>query len=174
MLLSHLPEGDPLFPDDYLTDQPERTLAAEMVREQVLAHTRDELPFSTAVVVDQFEEPETTGRAAAAVLHDLRRAADSQKPIVIGRAGDMIKRIGTAARLELERFFETKVYPRSPRQSEAGLARGRAHAGQPRASSKGESRTHGRRKRGRGSPACWLQNDASSLERPCRCTPPKR
>jgi GTP-binding protein Era len=109
VLLSHLPESEPLFPDDYLTDQPERTLAAEMVREQVLAHTRDELPFSTAVVVDQFEEPEATGgllRLFCTILVE----SDSQKPIVIGRAGEMIKRIGTAARLELERFFETKVY----------------------------------------------------------------
>ena len=109
VLLARLPESDPLFPDDYLTDQPERTLAAEMVREQVLAHTRDELPFSTAVVVDQFEEPEANGgllRLYCTILVE----SDSQKPIVIGRAGDMIKRIGTAARLELERFFETKVY----------------------------------------------------------------
>jgi GTP-binding protein Era len=109
VLLSHLPESDPLFPDDYLTDQPERTLAAEMVREQVLAHTRDELPFSTAVVVDQFEEPEEAGGLLRLYCTIYVESA-SQKPIVIGRAGDMIKRIGTAARLELERFFESKVY----------------------------------------------------------------
>jgi GTPase len=109
VLLSHVPEGEPLFPDDYLTDQPERTLAAEMVREQVLAHTREELPFSTAVIVDQFDEPEQPGgllRLYCTILVE----QPSQKPIVIGRAGDMIKRIGTAARQELERFFETKVY----------------------------------------------------------------
>jgi GTP-binding protein Era len=109
ILMAHLPESAPLFPEDYLTDQPERTLAAEMVREQVLLHTRDELPFSTAVVVDQFEEPEKTGgvlRLYCTILVE----TDSQKPIVIGRAGDMIKSIGTAARLELERFFETKVF----------------------------------------------------------------
>lgn len=109
VLLAHLPVGPPMFPDDYLTDQPERMLAAEMVREQVLVHTRDELPFTTAVVVDQFEEPETPGgllRLYCSILVE----QSSQKPIVIGRAGDMIKRIGTAARLELERFFETKVY----------------------------------------------------------------
>jgi GTP-binding protein Era len=109
VLLSHLPESDPLFPEDYLTDQPERTLAAEMVREQVLAHTRDELPFSTAVAVDQFEEPEETG-GLLRLFCTIYVESDSQKPIVIGRAGDMIKRIGTAARLELERFFETKVF----------------------------------------------------------------
>jgi GTPase len=108
-LLAHLPEGEPLFPEDYLTDQAERTLAAEMVREQLLAHTRDELPFSTAVVVDQFEEPEQTGgllRLYCTILVE----QPSQKSIVIGRAGAMIKTIGTAARAELERFFETRVF----------------------------------------------------------------
>jgi GTP-binding protein Era len=108
-LLAHLPEGERLFPEDYLTDQPERTLAAEMVREQVLAHTRDELPFSTAVVVDQFEEPAEPGgllRLFCSILVE----QPSQRPIVIGHAGEMIKTIGTAARLELERFFETRVY----------------------------------------------------------------
>jgi GTP-binding protein Era len=109
VLLSHLPEGERLFPEDYLTDQPERTLAAEMVREQVLAHTRDELPFTTAVVVDQFDEPEKEGgllRLYCTILVE----QDSQKPIVIGHAGDMIKKIGTAARLELEQFFGTRVF----------------------------------------------------------------
>ncbi len=109
VLLSHLPEGECLFPEDYLTDQAERTLAAEMVREQVLALTRDELPFSTAVVVDQFEEPEREGgllRLFCTILVE----QDSQKPIVIGRAGDMIKKIGTAARQELEQFFGTRVF----------------------------------------------------------------
>ncbi len=108
-LLGHLPEGERLFPEDYLTDQPERTLAAEMVREQVLAHTHDELPFSTAVVVDQFEEPEKTGgllRLYCTILVE----QPSQKPIVIGHAGAMIKAIGTAARLELEKFFATRVF----------------------------------------------------------------
>jgi len=108
-LLGHLPEGERLFPEDYLTDQPERTLAAEMVREQVLAHTHDELPFSTAVVVDQFEEPEKTGgllRLYCTILVE----QPSQKPIVIGHAGAMIKAIGTAARLELEKFFAARVF----------------------------------------------------------------
>jgi GTPase len=109
VLLARLPEGEPLFPEDYLTDQPERTLAAEMVREQVLAHTRDELPFSTAVVVDQFEEPEEPGGLLRLFCSILVEQA-SQRPIVIGHAGEMIKTIGTAARVELERFFETRVY----------------------------------------------------------------
>ena len=84
-LLAHLPEGEPLYPDDYLTDQPERFFVAELVREQVLQHTHAELPFASAVVVDRFEEPDEKGTAAA-VLHDPRRAR-SQKPIVVGKGG---------------------------------------------------------------------------------------
>ena len=109
VFLAHLPEGPPLYPDDYLTDQPERFFVAEIVREQVLQHTHAELPFSTAVVVDKFEEPEREHglmRLYCTILVE----RDSQKPIIIGRRGEMIKRIGTAARLELERFFDTKVF----------------------------------------------------------------
>jgi GTPase len=107
-VLDQLPEGEPLYPEDYLTDQPERFFAAEIVREQVLRHTHAELPFSTAVVVDQFEEPDEGGllRLYCTILVE----RDSQKPIVIGRRGEMIRTIGTAARLELERFFDTRVF----------------------------------------------------------------
>jgi GTP-binding protein Era len=107
-ILQHLPEGEPLYPPDYLTDQPERFFVAELVREQVLRHTHAELPFSTAVVVDRFEEPDANGimRLYCSIL--VERA--SQKAIVVGRAGGMIKRIGTAAREELERFFDARVY----------------------------------------------------------------
>ena len=109
VLLAHLPEGEPLFPEDYLTDQPERFFAAELVREQVLRHTHAELPFSTAVVVDAFEEPETPGgllRLHCSIL--VERA--SQKPILLGKGGAMIKAIGTAARHALEAFFDTRVF----------------------------------------------------------------
>ncbi len=108
VLLEQLPEGDPVYPDDYLTDQPERALAAEIVREKVLRHTRDELPFSTAVAVDQFDESsrDTLLRIYCTIFVE----QESQKPIVVGRGGDMIKRIGTEARHDLERFFDTKVF----------------------------------------------------------------
>jgi GTP-binding protein Era len=91
-----------------LTDQPERVIVAEIVREQVLRHTRAEIPFSTAVVVDRFEEPDDSGlmRLYCTILVE----RDSQKPIIVGRGGGMIKQIGTAARLGLERFFQTRVY----------------------------------------------------------------
>ncbi|OFW22829.1 MAG: GTPase Era [Acidobacteria bacterium RIFCSPLOWO2_12_FULL_66_21] len=108
VLLEQLPEGQPGFPDDYLTDQPERALVAETVREKVLQNTHAELPFSSAVVVDQFDE-EDRGRILR-LYCTIYVETDSQKPIVIGRAGDMIKRIGTEARLDLEKFFGTKVF----------------------------------------------------------------
>jgi GTP-binding protein Era len=108
VLLEQLPEGEPGFPDDYLTDQPERALVAETVREKVLQHTRAELPFSTAVVVDEFNEED---RDRLLKLYcTIFVEAESQKPIVIGRGGEMIKKIGTEARQDLERFFETKVF----------------------------------------------------------------
>jgi GTPase len=108
VLLSHLPEGEPLYDEDYLTDQPERFFVAELVREQVLQHTHAELPFASAVIVDRFEEPDERGllRLYCTILVE----RESQKPIVIGRRGEMIKAIGTAARQELERFFDTRVF----------------------------------------------------------------
>lgn len=105
VLLAHLPEGEPLYPEDHLTDQPERFFVAELVREQVLQHTHEELPFSTAVVVDKFEEGPLL-RLYCTILVE----RDSQKPILIGKGGAMIKAIGTAARQELERFFQTRVH----------------------------------------------------------------
>lgn len=120
-VIGRLPDGEPFYPSDYLTDQPERFIVAELVREQVLAHTRAEIPFSTAVVVDHFEEPsERRSRAGAperAPESGLMRLyctilveRESQKPIIIGRSGAMIKQIGTAARQALERFFDVRVF----------------------------------------------------------------
>lgn len=108
VILSHLPEGEPLFPEDYLTDQPERFFVSELVREQVLRHTHAELPFASAVIVDRFEEPDAKGlmRLYCTILVE----RESQKPIVVGKSGSMIKAIGTAARHELERFFDARVF----------------------------------------------------------------
>ena len=103
------PKGEPLYPADYLTDQPERFFAAEIVREKLLQFTHAEIPFSSAVVIDRFEEPEPPSRLLrlyCTIVVD----RESQKPIVVGKGGDMIKRIGTAAREELERFFGTQVF----------------------------------------------------------------
>jgi GTP-binding protein Era len=108
VILQHLPDGEPLYDEDYLTDQHERFFVAELVREQVLEQTRAELPFSSAVVVDKFEEPDDKGlmRLYCSILVE----RESQKPIVIGRGGERIKAIGTAARHELEKFFAARVF----------------------------------------------------------------
>ena len=108
-IIAALPEGEPLYPADYLTDQTERSLAAELVREKVLAHTRDELPYTTAVVIDQFEEPAEPGGLTRIFASILVENA-SQKPIVVGRGGDMIKRIGTEARRDLEAMLDGRVH----------------------------------------------------------------
>lgn len=108
-ILGALPEGEPLYPDDFLTDQTERSLAAELIREKVLAHTRDELPYTTAVVIDRWEEPPAEGgltRIFASILVD----RESQRPIVVGAGGAMIKRIGIEARTELERMLNGRVF----------------------------------------------------------------
>jgi GTP-binding protein Era len=109
LFLQYLPEGEPLYPPDYITDQPERFFASEIVREQVLQLTHDELPFSTAVVIDRFEEP-GEGEKILSIYATILVDRESQKPIVIGRAGAMIKKIGTAARQELQQYFGSKVF----------------------------------------------------------------
>ena len=109
VIFDALPEGEPLYPADYLTDRPERELVAEMVREQVLRLTRDELPFSTAVLIDHYQEPSSEDpltRIYATIVVE----RESQKPIVIGRGGDVIKQIGTEARKEIERLLQGRVF----------------------------------------------------------------
>jgi GTP-binding protein Era len=116
VMIERLPEGRPVYPRDYVTDQPERFLAAEIVREQVLQHTRAEIPFSSAVLVDRFEEPSESAGAGGKSGSPLRLYCtivverESQKPILIGKGGGMIRRIGTDARQELEQFFQTRVF----------------------------------------------------------------
>jgi GTP-binding protein Era len=108
-IIDRLPEGERLYPEDYLTDQPERFFAAEIVREKLLQFTHAEIPFASAVIIDRFEEPQGDKpvlRLYCTIVVD----RESQKPIVVGRGGEMIKKIGTAAREELERFFATKVF----------------------------------------------------------------
>jgi GTPase len=108
-IIDRMPEGEARYPPEYITDQPERFFAAEIVREQVLRFTHAEIPFSSAVIIDRFEEPEPPSRLLrlyCSIVVD----RESQKPILVGRGGEMIKRIGTAAREELERFFEMKVF----------------------------------------------------------------
>jgi GTP-binding protein Era len=108
LFLRHLPEGEPLYPADYVTDQPERFFIGEIIREQVLQMTHDELPFSTAVIIDRLEPAgeDKIIKLYCTILVD----RESQKPIVVGRAGAMIKKIGTAARAELQKYLESRVY----------------------------------------------------------------
>lgn len=128
-VLAHLPEGEPLFPQDTLTDQTERALVAELVREQVLRHCHQEVPYSVAVMVEEFDEserdkppprqskkkkPEPSSKPTLMGL--IRISAniyverESQKAIVIGRRGEMLKTIGTDARLSIQRMFGNHVY----------------------------------------------------------------
>src|SRR5574337_92856 len=105
-LIEYLPAGEPYFPLDEFTDQPERFLAAEIIREKVLSLTYREVPHAVAVLVEDFEEGAKLIRIRAALYVE----RDSQKGIVIGRGGEMLKNIGTAARLELEELLGIKIF----------------------------------------------------------------
>jgi GTP-binding protein Era len=105
-ILNNLPEGEPFFPEDQITDQPERFLAGEIIREKAIDLTYHEVPHALAVVIDQFEEAPNILRIHA-TLHVER---DSQKKILIGHKGEMLKKIGTAARKELETLLGTKIF----------------------------------------------------------------
>ncbi len=105
-VLKHLPEGEPLYPEDFLSDQPERFFVAEMVREQILRLTREELPYSVGVLIDRYEEGEKLVRIEASVLVE----RDGQKGILIGKGGQMLKAVGQAARHEIEAFLGSKVF----------------------------------------------------------------
>jgi GTPase len=106
MFFKHLPEGPPYYPEDQISDQPERAIAAEMIREKLILLTRDELPYSTAVIIDRFEEGEALHRIHATIFVE----RESQKPIVIGKGGQTLKEIGTAARIDLEKFLGKKIF----------------------------------------------------------------
>jgi GTP-binding protein Era len=101
-----LPEGPRYFPEDQVTDLPMRFMAAEAIREQVLHATKEEVPHSTAVVIEQFEEGPRLTRIAAAIFCE----REGQKAILVGKGGQMLKLIGTKARLEIEKLVGTKVF----------------------------------------------------------------
>ena len=106
VIKQYLPEGPPLFPEDYLTDQPMRYLAAEIIRERILHSTREEVPHATAILIDTWEgTPRLT--KIAATIHVER---PGQKTILIGNKGSMLKKIGSEARAELEKLVGTKVF----------------------------------------------------------------
>ncbi len=101
-----LPSGPRYFPEDQITDQPVRVMASELVREQVLLHTREEIPHAVTVVVDQFEEGPKLVRIAATIYCE----RDGQKAILLGKGGQMLKKIGTSARLDIEKMVGRKVF----------------------------------------------------------------
>jgi len=105
-ILKNLPEGEPFFPEDQVTDQPERFLVGEIIREKAIDLTYHEVPHALAVVVDQFEETPSLLRIHAT----LNVERDSQKKILIGHKGEMLKKVGTAARKELEALLGTKIF----------------------------------------------------------------
>ena len=105
-LVAALPEGPHYFPEDQVTDQPTRFMAAELVREQVLLATSEEVPHSVTVLIEEFEEGTKLTRIAAAIFCE----RDGQKRILVGHHGQMLKKIGTAARLEIEKMLGTKVF----------------------------------------------------------------
>lgn len=105
-IIARLPEGPPLYPEDYLTDQPERFLAAELIREQVLKLTREEVPHAVAVMIEKWEDTPKLIRIAATIYVE----RTGQKSIVIGAGGAMLKRIGTDARKQIETLTGKKVF----------------------------------------------------------------
>lgn len=102
------PEGPKLFPDEMFTDNSERFIAAEIVREKILELTHREIPYATAVTVDSFKEDEEKNRIRIAATITVEK--DSQKGILIGKGGRMLKEIGTQSRLEMEKFFAAKIF----------------------------------------------------------------
>jgi len=107
IIIAALPEGPRYYPGDQVTDQTEREIAAELIREQVLRYTRQEVPHAVAVVVEEFKERES---GAVYVAANIFVEKDSQKGIIIGRGGRMLRQIGSAARQEIERMTGGQVY----------------------------------------------------------------
>ena len=105
-VLKYLSEGPMYYPEDQISDQPARAIAAEIIREKLILLTREELPYSTAGVIDRFEEQEKMDRIFATVFVE----RESQKGMIIGKGGSLLKQVGTEARRELEAFFERKIY----------------------------------------------------------------
>jgi len=105
-IIARLPEGPPFFPPDYLTDQPERFLAAEMIREKILEETRQEVPHSVAVLVEKWEDTPKLTLIAATIFVE----RPGQKAILIGAKGAAMKKIGSAARVEIETMLGRKVF----------------------------------------------------------------
>jgi len=106
-IVKHLPNGEPIFADDELTDQPMRAIVAELVREKILASTGEEIPYVTAVVTERWDESDPEQLRIYCAIYVER---DSQKAIIIGKGGSKLKKIGTEARSDIENLLERHVY----------------------------------------------------------------
>jgi GTP-binding protein Era len=105
-IVSRLPEGPMYFPEDHVTDQPERFIATELIREKILHETQQEVPHSVAVMIDRWEEAPTITRVYATIFVE----REGQKGIIIGSKGGMLKQIGTRAREDMEKLFGVKIF----------------------------------------------------------------
>lgn len=105
-IIRKLPEGDLIYPEEQVSDESVRNIAKEIIREKILENTQDEIPHASAVVIEKFEEKEDIDRISATIYVDQK----TQKGIIIGKQGSMLKKIGTEARLEIEKLTEKKAF----------------------------------------------------------------
>jgi GTP-binding protein Era len=110
-IISYLPEGEPYYPPDQLTDRPERFFVSEIIREKILMQFSDEIPYSTEVMVEDFKEAKTNaGEDIARIQATIFVMRETQKAIILGKGGAAIKKLGSVARMDIERFLKTKVF----------------------------------------------------------------
>lgn len=109
-ILKYLPEGPEYYPKDQLTDKPERFFVSEIIREKIFVHYKQEIPYSTEVVVDSYKVSEDPDRPMVRIHATIYVSRKTQKSIIIGKGGSAIKRVGIEARKDIERFIESKVY----------------------------------------------------------------
>ncbi|MBK8424783.1 MAG: GTPase Era [Lewinellaceae bacterium] len=110
-IVAYLPEGDPYYPTDQLTDRPERFFISEIIREKIMMLYTDEIPYSTEVSIESFQDSTTTkGEKIARIQATIYVMRETQKAIILGKGGAAIKKLGTHARGDIERFLQTKVF----------------------------------------------------------------
>ncbi len=110
-IVAYLPEGDPYYPTDQLTDRPERFFVGEIIREKIMMLYTDEIPYSSEVSIESFQDSTTTkGEAIARINATIYVMRETQKAIILGKGGAAIKKLGTHARADIERFLQTKVF----------------------------------------------------------------
>jgi GTP-binding protein Era len=110
-IVTYLPEGDPYYPPDQLTDRPERFFVGEIIREKILLLYTDEIPYSTEVVIEDFKDATTkTGESIARINATIFVMRETQKAIILGKGGTAIKKLGSIARGDIERFIQNKVF----------------------------------------------------------------